>query len=324
MNQTKKISWLILFALVILCLILFIYKKTHQAHWIQGYIEGYFRYIASPLGGRLEKLPVDRGDHVEAKQLLFVLEAEPEKGEYLSAKEEVSEAKAKLDDIKKGQRQTQLDGIKAQIKQAEIKLRLADLRLTRSKKLAEAKLLAKDSLDQALTDYEAAQQELKHFQSNLAEAEKGGRIDAIHAAEDAVNIEEGHLEQVEWKLNQKTQKSPYTAYIYDTYFSEGEYVPAGKPVVSMIAPQDLRIVFFVAANQLGKIKLGQKIEITCESCKETYPAKIVYVAQQAEYTPPVIYSRDNNDKIIFRIQGAFTGKTYLHPGQPVLVGFGDV
>lgn len=174
------------------------------------------------------------------------------------------------------------------LKQAEAKLELAKITLERRQSLIAKHAVQQEALDTALSDYKQA---------------------------------EAALMQAQWSQKQKTMSAPNAAFVFDTYFLPGELVPAGKPVLSLLAPQDIKVVFFVPEPELGSIQIGQKIVVNCDGCKSVN-AKISFISPQAEYTPPVIYSEDRRAKLVYRIEALpakLEDAVKLHPGQPVKV-----
>ena len=95
-------------------------------------------------------------------------------------------------------------------------------------------------------------------------------------------------------------------------------MPASTPVVSVLPPANVYVRFFVPESQLPKVKLGQKVQINCDGCKPM-TATITFIAAQAEFTPPVIFSIDNREKLVFKLEARAPGGLHLHPGQPVQV-----
>jgi len=107
--------------------------------------------------------------------------------------------------------------------------------------------------------------------------------------------------------------------VQDTLYVQGEWVPAGSPVISLLPPENIKIRFFVTEKGLGGLRLGQTVKISCDSCGPAINANISYVSPQAEYTPPVIYSKENRSKLVFLIEAKTSpvDAIKLHPGQPV-------
>jgi HlyD family secretion protein len=109
--------------------------------------------------------------------------------------------------------------------------------------------------------------------------------------------------------------------VIDTLYSSGEWVAAGMPVISLLPPENIKVKFFVSEKQLGAIKLGQTISVTCDGCTTPVAAAISFIAPQAEYTSPLIYSKENRTTLVFLVEARAKAEdaVKLHPGQPVEV-----
>jgi HlyD family secretion protein len=109
--------------------------------------------------------------------------------------------------------------------------------------------------------------------------------------------------------------------VYDTLYRAGEWVPAGSPIVQMLPPQNIKVRFFVPETLIGGLALGRDVTIHCDGCAADMAAKVTYVSNNAEYTPPVIYSNESRAKLVFMIEAhpSVADAAKLHPGQPVTV-----
>ncbi len=228
------------------------------------------------------------------------------------------QAQAQLSDLKTGERQTRINAIEAQIARASANLQLAKIRLERSRKLFAKAALERDKLDEALNNNQAAEQQLIELQANLSEARLGGREQAVAALVANVNAASAKVKQVEWQIAQKNYHAPFNGSVADTYYTQGEYVSAGRAVVSLLNPDNVHVVFFVPATQLSAIKLGETVSVLCTGCSDQN-ATINFISPKAEYTPPLVYSKENEYNIVFRIQAKPQSPLTLHPGQPVRV-----
>jgi HlyD family secretion protein len=105
----------------------------------------------------------------------------------------------------------------------------------------------------------------------------------------------------------------------DTLYVQGEWVNAGAPVVSVLPPANLKVKFYVPEPRVGSVKVGQRIQVSCDGCGNAIGATVSFVAPQAEFTPPVIYSRESRAKLVFLVEArpAPEDAARLHPGQPV-------
>lgn len=127
-----------------------------------------------------------------------------------------------------------------------------------------------------------------------------------------------------WAIAQKTVRIPENGFVQDTLFEENEFVPAGKPVIQFLPPSNRILVFFVPERQLSLIRHGQKIVFTCDHCPKPISATINYISSQAQYTPPVIYSRESREKLVYWVEAKIDPVVVntTHPGQPVEVTIG--
>ncbi len=197
--------------------------------------------------------------------------------------------------LEKEPQSMQAIGAENGIIQAQSRLQLAILRLHRSQELYKDKAIQKDALDAALDERNRSQALLEEAKQKSA--------------------------QSNWDLTQKTGIAPVAGVVDDTYFTKGEWVPAGAPVLSLLAPENIHIIFFIPEKMVSQVKLQDHVMVTINHKK--YHAKIEYISPQVEFTPPVIFSRDNDVPLVFRIRARpVLSQAYdFHPGQPVNVQF---
>ena len=289
----------------------------------QGYAEGEYVRIAAPFAGALQKLAVQRGMQVNAGDQLFILEQENEAAARREAEERLKNAEAQLANLQKGKRPTELDAIRAQLAQAEASLKLSQAQLKRREQLVAQNFVSKESLDEVRSAYARDTEHVAELRAQLATARLAARSDEIKAAQYNVEAAKAALEQAEWKLAQKSVGAPVAGLIQDTYYVTGEWVNANQPVVSLLPPQNIKVRFFVDERHLGAVRMGQKVSVTCDGCPAPVAAQISFISPQAEFTPPVIYSRQERAKLVFLIEArtALQDAPKLHPGQPMEVKF---
>ncbi len=126
------------------------------------------------------------------------------------------------------------------------------------------------------------------------------------------------LEQARWVVGQKQQVAQTNGVVQDTLYREGEWIAAGKPVVSLLPPTHRKVRFFVPQDRLPDFQPGTSVKVGLDGVAEDLPAVISYVSTEAEFTPPVIYSRENRAKLVFMIEAVFAPENAarLNPGQP--------
>jgi HlyD family secretion protein len=284
----------------------------------QGYLEGEFVYIAAPLPGQLEKLSVSRGARVEAGGPLFSLEQSAELSAMREAAARLRSAQARLADQRKGSRPSELAALDARLAQASAGAELAARELERATRLRQTAVLSDEDFDRIRLNHEATARQVLELTAQMETARLGGRADAIASAEAEAAAAQAALDRAGWSVAQKSRSAPQAALVYDTLFREGEFVPAGQPVVSLLPPGNLKVRFFVPEAGLAALKPGDAVKVSITG-QSPLDARISYLSPKPEYTPPVLYNRANRTKLVFMVEAVFDARTArdLHPGQPV-------
>jgi HlyD family secretion protein len=285
----------------------------------QGYVEGEFVLVSPTVGGQLVTLSVERGQQVGAGASLFALDQADEKAARDRAAAMLAQAQDRLSNLAKGKRQPEVAAIAAQKAQAEAQVRLAQLDLDRQKKLIGSAAFMKQQFDQAQANYDQQVNRVAELDAQLKLAQMSlGRDDELNAALGDVTANQAALAQAQWKLDQKTLAAPTASLVADTYFNPGEMINPGQAVVSLLPPGNIKVRFFVPQDALAQFPIGARVTIHCDGCTRDIPATVHFVSPQAEYTPPVLYSRENRNRLVFMIE-ARPAETpeMLRPGQPV-------
>ena len=287
--------------------------------YYQGYAEAEYVRVALPFAGSLERLNVQRGVQVKAGDELFVLEAENEAAMRREAEERLRNAEAQLANLQKGKRPTEIAAIRAQLAQAESVLGLSEVQLKRTEQLVAQNFIAKEKYDEARAGRDRDRAHVAQLKADLATAQLAARPDEIKAAQAAVATAQATLAQAAWRLEQKSATAPVGGLVADTLYVKGEWVGAGSPVVNLLPPQNVKLRFFVPEAALGALRVGQELRVSCDGCAAPVSARVSFIAPQAEFTPPVIYSRQNRTKLVFMIEARPSPEdaAKLHPGQPV-------
>jgi len=285
----------------------------------QGYIEGEYVYAAAPLSGMLTNLAVSRGDTVKPGQLLFGLERESEAAGLTQAEKNLAQAQAQLDDLTKGKRPTEIESLAAQLERAQATLKLSAAELVRREQLGGSDVISKEELDQARAQRDADQAQVNQLTADLETGKLGGRDDAIRAAKDAVESQRAARDKAKWSFDQKQQFAPAGAAVHDTLYRQGEFVAAENPVVVLLPPENLKVRFFVPQAILPQIKAGETVSVRPDGAAHPLSATVNYISTEAEYTPPVIFSRESRANLVFMIEAKFSpaDAADLRPGQPV-------
>jgi len=263
---------------ILLFLLLAACGNNENQSWL-GYGEGEDAFIGAPQPGWVSSIAVKRGDVVKKGALLFTLDDTQQ----LALRDE---AKATLAQAT------------AQLQQAQAAMAYATKELHRQSKLVAAHAGAKETLDLAISNYDQTEAQIRQItaQERLAQAT---------------------LDNAEYQLSQRKIVAQVGGRIEDIYFRQGEYVPASTPVISLLPPENVYVRFFVPEKDFARVKMGDKVRISCDSCAPNITATVTFIAQQEEFTPPVIFSIGNREKLVFKLEARAPGGLAIHPGQPV-------
>lgn len=293
-------------------------QRQAPAGW-QGYLEGEFVQIAAPLGGRLERLEVQRGTRIEAGARLFTLEQASEQAAQREAADRLRSARARVEDLKKGVRPSELASLEARIEQARAATELSRRELDRLTPLLKSGAIPASDFDRGRLTHERNLRTNDELVAQLTTARLGGRADAIAAAEAEAAATAATTERMTWSVAEKTQFAPRAALVVDTLFRVGEFVPAGTPVVSLLPPENLKVRFFVPETDFAALKPGTRVRVAITGRSAPLEARVNYLSPRPEYTPPILYNRDNRAKLVFMVEAALdpAAARELNPGQPV-------
>ena len=293
--------------------------KDPAAPAIQGYVEGEYVRIAAPFAGTLLQLNVQRGADVAAGAALFALEAEGEDAARREAQQRALRAEAQVADLRGGKRPSEIQAASAQLAQAEVVAGLSAKEYARQLDLVAKGFVSQQRADEARAARDRDRARVAELQAELATVRAGARSGEIRAAEAEAGAAREAVAQASIRLKQKSVVSTVAGRVVDTLFTLGEWVPAGAPVVSLLPPQNVKVRFFVPEPRLANVRVGQSVAIACDACPSPLTASVSFIAPQAEFTPPVIYSKDNRAKMVFLVEARLQPQdaAKLHPGLPV-------
>lgn len=248
---------------------------------MQGYGEADYVYLSSQDPGVIREVLVREGDRVEAGAEVFRLD--PQRLGYGAQSAESQRAAAA-----------------AAVRTAQAEAILAERNYARGAQLAAQGFYPRARLDSDLAAREAAN-------ARLAQARR-------EAA--AVGAEAGLAET---RVNDLAGAAPVAGTIEQIFHRPGEVVTAGAPIVALLPPQNMKVRFFAPEAMLDRLPVGARVLVSCdgEGCADPIPATVSFLATEPQFTPPVIYSLDQREKLVFLVEARFDGATPIRPGMPV-------
>ncbi len=288
----------------------------------QGYADADFVKIGPTLDGLLTAVAVSRGDAVAAGAPLFEQDDTPDRAARDQAARQLAQAQQQLANLEAGGKPTEIEQAAATVADARSTLVRTEADLRRAEVLARNGNATWQSVDQLRADHRSAEARLQAAEAALAQ-QRGplGRAGEIAAQRAAVGAAAAALTMAEWRLAQRRVAAPAGGRIADVLARPGETLTAGAPVVSLLPPGNIVIRFFVSEPALAGIHRGDPVAFACDGCPAGLAGTIAFIAPQAEYTPPVIYSESSRAKLVYLIEARPQPDQagLLNPGQPVTV-----
>lgn len=246
---------------------------------LQGYGEADYIYLSSQDAGVVGELFVHEGDAVEAGARVFRLD--PERLSYGVQSAAAQRASAA-----------------AAVRTAQAQATLAQRNYARSAQLAERGFYSRARLDSDRAALDVANAQLAQARRQAA----------------AAGAETGLAQE---RLEDLAGAAPAAGTIQQIYHRQGEVVSAGQPIAALLTPENMKIRFFAPEAMLARLPVGARVMVMCDGCTEPLEAHVSFVAQEPQFTPPVIYSLDQRDKLVFLVEARFAAVTPIRPGMPV-------
>ena len=282
-----------------------------------GYVEGDYAYIAPRQNGMVAKVMVTDGQQVAANAPLFTMDSERERLALDAAKARLAMAQATWQDKNTGLRPEEIAIIEERLSSAEATFALAMATFKRTQELRSHQAVSASRYDQDLAAQQNAEASVHQLTAELNAARLPARSAQLEAAHQGILSAQAEVSQAELDLNDRTGVAPEAGRVDRVFLQAGEYAAAGTPVVSILPPSRIKFRFYVPQSLHAQLKPGESVLVDCGGCEKPIKARITYMASQAQYTPPFIYSLEERDKLVFLVEARPEGMVELAVGQPI-------
>ena len=284
-----------------------------------GYAEGDYLRLGPRDPGIVSTLTVREGDDVGAGAPLFSVDAERAHLAVEQAGAQLQAAEARAADLAAGGRAEEIRAASDQLDQARADLKLAEENHVRAVDLVERDVAPRQRLDEAERTLNAARSRVAELDNRLRLAVLPARADQIAAARQEADAAKAALAQVQTQLDDRSVHAPAAGRVDRIYFRPGEFAAAGQPVVSILPPENIKVIFFIPEPQLARVSMGAGVALMCDGCPPNLQGTVSFIATGAEFTPPVIYSDNERTKLVYRVEARPSLPRSLNPGQPLRI-----
>ncbi len=282
-----------------------------------GYVEAEWVYVSAPRSGLIDSRPAAEGDKVKTGDVLFTLDADGQLAASTEADSRVAQALAQSRDISTGAREPEIRALEAELAEAKAALGLATTERGRVSKLVEEGIASRRQGDEADATFRTAEARVARAQQQIRVARQAGRPASRLAANANVDAARAASDAAKYELEQRTVRAPQEGYVEETFHERGEFVVAGNPIAALLPSDGLKVRFFVGQEALPSYRIGTKVVVTADGLAKPVEGKVSFVAKEAEFTPPVIYSRDAREKLVFLVKADVPPNSGLQAGLPV-------
>jgi len=278
--------------------------------------------IGSKVGGRVSRVLVREGDHLEPNQLLVVFESMELEGQLLQAQGRVEAARANLAKMLRGSRpeeiaeanaasngyrEAELAQARAELDRARTEELNAERELKRSEALTEGGAMSQQSLDNA-RDRARSAHALVSAQTNAVAAaegrlnaakavsdktQRGFRTEEIAAARAELTLAEGQLKEAEARWAEREVRSPAAAVVETMDLRPGDLLSANSPVAQLLESDQLYLMVYVPETQIGAVQVGKAAHINVDTFPgQTFTARVEQIRQQSEFLPRNVQTKE--------------------------------
>ena len=269
---------------------------------VSGYVEGEYVLAAPVATARIVRVAVKRGDRVEKDALLAELDSEDARLTLQQAEARLAEARALYANMSKGRRTDEINAIEASLSAAKAQLREAQLAFNRARDLYSRQITSKAAFDQAEAARATAQAKVDEITANLETARAGARPDELAAQAQKVAEASAAVDAARWHVDQRRVMAPARGRVSDILRNRGEIAGPTAPIISFLPDGAIKLKLFAPEATRAMLPPGSRLSVSCDSCPDGLAAVVTYVSDEPEFTPPVIYSVDRRQKLLYLIE----------------------
>ena len=277
-----------------------------------GYVEGDYVQIAALSTAQILTLPVASGDRVEIGQTLVELETRDAQIGLAQAKATLSRSESQLANLRQGRRPEEIAVIEAALASSKAQADEAQRSADRLRDLSTKGAATETQRDDAATAAAVAKARVAEIEANLAVARLPARTDEIAEREAAAA-----LDHATWQLETRRLTSPAAGVVTDIIHHPGEIAVTGQPILTLLPDGAVRLRLYLPEPALAGVSIGSLLDVHCDACPPGLTATVSYIADGPEFTPPVIYSVDSRQKLVYLVEAQPMDGTLLKPGQIV-------
>jgi membrane fusion protein YbhG len=290
-------------------------KNTISA---SGNIEATNAVVSSKVTGQVIAIKYDEGSRVNEGDTVMIIDHDNLEIQLQQAVAAENAAGAQFNLLKEGARSEDIQQAEDALKQTKINMNLAEQDFNRMKQLYDSKTITKKQFDDTQARYELTQSQYNAAQENLKKMKNFARPEEIKQAQANLDRQKAAVDLLKKNISDSYVVSPLSGFIVQKYVEKGETVTMLSSLFKVSELRTVKLVIYVSEENLGRVKLGQKADVSSDSFNnKTYKGTVIYISPEAEFTPKNIQTKDERTKLVYAVKIEIKNPEFeLKPGMP--------
>jgi len=289
-----------------------------------GYVEGEYVLVAPIEAAHVISVDVLRGDQVATGQPLVLLDTSDTDIAIAEAKAALAVTERHRADLLFGKRSEEIAVVEAALLSAVANAAETARALERQTDLLDRGIAPQANYDAAFTRNQQAEAEVERLQADVAVARLPARPEAIKVAEAQVEQARAGLQSAQLRAQRRVLSIPRAGTVIDIIRNPGEVAGPQAPVLTVLPEGAIKLRLYVQESDFSRLAIGSRLSVHCDGCGDGMAATVSYISDEPEFTPPVIYSLENRQKLVYLVEARPDATaTALKPGQIVDVDLED-
>lgn len=301
-------------------IILYSCSNTDNNTFIEGTgtIESTNVIVSSKNAGEIKSILFNEGEQVNAGDTILIIDHEALEYQLEQALAGEQIAQAQLDLMLKGARSEDIKQAEEMMKQREVNFNTAKNDFERFKQLWESKSISQKQFEDMAARYEVAMAQYNSAKENYQKVKKIFRPEEIEQAKGNLKRAKASVDLLRKNIRDSYVTSPLSGFIVKKFVEVGETVTPMSSLFKVSNLTTVELIIYVSEVELGKIKLGQKAEVTIDTYPDRkYEGKVIYISPEAEFTPKNVQTKDERTKLVFAVKIQVDNKDFdLKAGMP--------
>ena len=285
-----------------------------------GTVEATEAQLGFQVSGRIDSIFVVEGARVSTGDRLATLDRAELSSRLEAATANLEAQRARLRELENGFRSEEVAQARAALNGVERRLQDAIRDQNRARNLFAGGAISQQSLDRAETIAALAETDAERAREQLGLMERGARPEQVAGQRAAVSQAVAQVGQVEAAVGFAEITAPFPGTLTRRHREPGEVVVAGLPVLSLMNPTDRWVRIYIPEARIAQVSLGTHAEMVVDGFPDRrYDGEVVFIADEAEFTPRTVQTREERVKLVYRVKVRVIGDEAidLKPGLTV-------